>query len=73
VVFLNGSGVEADPAKAATFLDRACAGGDGEGCNDLAVAYEKGTGVTRDRRRSVELFKKACELGFQGACAKKKR
>jgi TPR repeat protein len=69
-VWANGSGVAADPGKAAAFLDRACQAGDGEGCRDLAVAYEKGNGVPRDRRRASELYKKSCELGFKAACGK---
>jgi TPR repeat protein len=72
-VFRAGTGVDADPAKAAFYLDRACQGGDGEGCHDLGLAYEKGTGVARDHRRAAELFQKACELGFEQACPKKKR
>ena len=52
-------------------LDLACKGGDGEGCFDLGVAYEKGNGVTRDRHRAVEFFRRACQLGFSEACAKK--
>ncbi|MEX1246627.1 MAG: PDZ domain-containing protein [Thermoanaerobaculia bacterium] len=73
VVYTNGSGVEADAAKAASFLERACEGGDGEGCYDLGVAYARGNGVTRDRGRATELLRKACGLGFERACAKKKR
>jgi TPR repeat protein len=72
-VFTSGTGVGADASKAASFLDRACRGGDAEGCNDLGVAYEKGTGVTPDRRRAAELFRKACQLGFQQACVRKAR
>lgn len=68
-VFASGAG--ADPAKAASFLEKACQGGDGEGCHDLGIAYENGTGVARDRRRAAELFRKACALGFERACAKK--
>jgi uncharacterized protein len=66
----NAAVVATDPAKAAAFLDRACQAGDGEGCRDLAVAYEKGNGVARDRRRAAELYKKSCELGFKDACRK---
>jgi len=66
----NAAVVAADPVKAAAFLDRACQAGDGEGCRDLAVAYEKGNGVSRDRRRASELYKKSCDLGFKAACGK---
>jgi len=62
-----------DAAKADSYLDLACKGGDAEGCFDLGVAYEKGNGVAADRRRAGELYKKACQLGFAQACAKKLR
>ena len=68
----NAAVTEPDPARAASFLDRACQAGDGEGCHDLGVAYEKGSGVARDRRRAAELLRKACQLGFAKACGKKR-
>jgi len=61
-----------DPAEAARFLDLACKGGDAEGCFELGVAYEKGTGVAVDRKQSTALYRKACQMGFAKACAKKK-
>lgn len=69
----NAAVTEPDLAKAASFLERACEAGDGEGCHDLGVAYEKGSGVTRNRRRAGELYAKACSLGFKQACQKKAR
>lgn len=66
----NAAVVATDPAKAAGFLDRACQRGDGEACRDLGVAYDKGNGVAKDRRKAAELSKKACELGFKAACGK---
>ncbi len=69
----NAAAVAVDPAKAGSFLDLACKGGDAEGCFDLGVAYEKGNGVPADRRHAAELFRKACQLGFAQACAKKSR
>ena len=63
----------ADPAKAAGFLDQACQAGDAEGCHDLGVSYEKGSGVPRDPRRAAELLRKACAMGFAQACARKGR
>jgi hypothetical protein len=66
------SGAEADPAKAASYFDRACALGDGESCHELAAAYGKGNGVTKDAARAKTLEKRACELGFAAACPKKK-
>jgi TPR repeat protein len=39
------------PAQAADYFEKACELGDGEGCADLADAYEKGEGVKRDRAK----------------------
>ncbi|HET9794734.1 MAG TPA: PDZ domain-containing protein [Thermoanaerobaculia bacterium] len=72
-IYAAGSGVEANPATAASFLERACRAGDGEGCFDLGVAYEKGDGVSADREKAAEAFKKACILGFPKACGRKVR
>lgn len=70
-VFSSGPG--ADAGKAASFLEKACSHGDAEGCHDLGNAYEKGMGVGRDRRRAVELYRRACQLGFKQACSKNVR
>ncbi len=67
----NAAAVAVDAASAAHFLDLACQGGDGEGCFDLGVAYAKGNGVAADKRRSAELYRRACQLDFKQACAKK--
>jgi len=67
------SGPRADAGKAASFLEKACSHGDAEGCHDLGNAYEKGMGVGRDRRRAVELYRRACEMGFKQACSKNVR
>ena len=69
----NAAAVATEPAKADHFLDLACKAGDAEGCFDLGVAYEKGRGVTADRKQAAELYKRACALGFAQACAKKVR
>ena len=65
------SGVEADPAQAAAYFDRACKLGDGESCHALAAAYRKGNGVPRDAARAKALEKQACDLGFKQSCGKK--
>ena len=68
----NAAAVATDPATADHFLDLACKAGDAEGCFDLGVAYEKGRGVAADRKQAAALYRKACQMGFAQACAKKK-
>ncbi len=67
------SGAEADPAKAANYFDRACKLGDGESCHELALAYEKGSGVARNSGMAKALEKQACDLGFAASCPKPKK
>jgi TPR repeat protein len=66
------SGPDEDPAKAASYYDRACKLGDGESCHELAVAYQKGNGVERSSGMATALEKQACELGFAASCPKPK-
>jgi len=65
------SGADADPAKAASYFERACKLGDGESCHALAAAYRKGNGVPRDAARAKALEKQACDLGFAASCGRK--
>jgi TPR repeat protein len=62
-----------DPARAASYYERACNLGDGESCHELATAYQKGTGVGKDASRAKALEKRACELGFAASCPKVKK
>ena len=68
----NAAAGATDPAETAHYLDLACKAGDAEGCFDLGIAYEKGRGVAVDRKQSTALIRKACQMGFAKACAKKK-
>ena len=70
VFFLSGP--DEDPAKAASYFDRACKLGDGESCHELAVAYQKGNGVEKNAGMAAALEKQACELGFAASCPKPK-
>ena len=66
------SGSDTDPAKAASYFDRACKLGDGESCHELAVAYQNGKGVEKNAGMATALEKQACELGFAASCPKPK-
>lgn len=60
--YITGRGVAADPAMAATLLDKACKLGDGYGCDLLGQLLHDGRGVPQDGARARMLFQRACEL-----------
>lgn len=55
-------------AEAAALQQKACDGGDGQGCSDLARRYICASGVPLDLPRSTALSERACDLGFVPAC-----
>jgi hypothetical protein len=68
VMFRDGIHSRIDKARAAELFSRACVGGDGAACHDLALAYDKGSGVAKDESRAAELEIQACRLGFAHGC-----
>jgi TPR repeat protein len=42
-------------------------------CFQLAIKYEKGKGVSRNKAKALEYYKKACNLGDSIACKEYKR
>jgi serine/threonine-protein kinase len=56
-------------AEAAPLLDKACTGGSGEACKDLASLYHDGSGVgTKDGLRAASLYAKACNISPPKGC-----
>src|SRR5450755_2179397 len=53
-------GAPKDPAKALTFLQKACTGKSGRGCVDLAYLYEYGIGVPKDEAKALADYTSAC-------------
>lgn len=62
----NGTGLPADPMRAAQFYERACGSGYQLGCAHLGEAYVAGAGVRADPTRASALFEKACETEMTG-------
>jgi len=52
----------------AYFNSKACNLDDYEGCNNLAVNYYNGEGVHKNLKKSIDLFKKACNNGYKESC-----
>jgi hypothetical protein len=57
-----------DYGAARSYLQRACDGGEFEGCRNLAELYQQGQGVPRDPARSRQLLDYACRAGDPPAC-----
>jgi TPR repeat protein len=70
----RGTSVARDMPLTVQLYQRACEGGVGPACHELALFHEVGEGgLRRDRNRMNELFKQACAAGDERACAKVKR
>jgi uncharacterized protein len=65
---LSGFSVLAEPALARVPCEKACQGGVGEACDNLAEMYQDGSGVPRDAAQAAALRKRACSLGDRDAC-----
>ncbi len=49
-------------------MRRACEGGSGASCHNLAVAFKNGTGVPQDEKAAINLFDRGCEAGVLESC-----
>ncbi|MCK6589490.1 MAG: sel1 repeat family protein [Polyangiaceae bacterium] len=68
MAYLEGKGVSADAAVAATLFNKVCDRGNASGCFELARLYERGEGVKKNPVRALELFMKSCNLGLDQGC-----
>lgn len=74
IFHVEGSAVRKDPAEGARWLERGCeppdpARSDEQACNRLGQLHAEGQGVPKDLARARALFKKACDGGYERACA----
>jgi hypothetical protein len=66
-----GEGIDRDAQQGRTVLQRACDGGDLEGCERLGSIYASGErGTTPDQPRGVGLYRRACDGGLAAGCAR---
>jgi hypothetical protein len=49
-------------------LTKVCNDGKIQACYNLGLMYAKGEGITKNKPKAIELFKKACEGGVEEAC-----
>jgi len=64
----TGLGVQANPEKALTYLEKSCSDGHPSGCTWLAGAYLDGKGILINELKAAELYEKGCDLGSHMAC-----
>ncbi|MBK0327377.1 caspase family protein [Rhodobacteraceae bacterium F11138] len=64
---LNPSEGRFDPAEAVSFLEKASAAGSAEAQFELAKIYERGTGVSPDPTRALELYRAAAAQNYADA------
>jgi uncharacterized protein len=71
--YLAGYEVLAEPSLARGPCEKACQGGVGEACDNLADMYQEGYGAPRDTAQAATLRRRACDLGDRDACAAQPR
>ena len=66
------SGVEAYKSQnfslAKSKFELACQSGEKMGCENLAVMYVLGKGMSKDSASAIKFYEKGCELGSGGSC-----
>ena len=67
--YLAGYEVLAEPQLAREPCEKACAGGVGEACDNLADMFQEGFGAPHDAEQSAAMRKRACALGDRDACS----
>jgi len=65
---LRGDGSLIDWSRGRAIYERACELGHGDGCHALAVMYEVGISVERDRNTAESLYIRACDTGDEHTC-----
>jgi TPR repeat protein len=71
IIYSGKMGLKPDVQKSIPLLIDSCETGEVKGCFYLGFIYEKGEGVEKNKEKSLNFYKKACELGHAGSCQKK--
>lgn len=67
ILYEDGLGVEADPARAEALYRRAAEAGIGVAFNNIGSMYEDGRGVAADRAKALDNYRRAADLGYSPA------
>ena len=69
VLYDHGQGVPQDPTRARPLYETACTQDDGLACYNLGTLSENGKGgMAVDLGKALELYRKACALGYEHGC-----
>jgi TPR repeat protein len=69
IAFHTGTGIPADPSRAAAAFARACELGGPADCGNLGLGLVNGDGIARDVARAFSYFTAACEHGNAASCS----
>lgn len=64
----KGIGVPVDYARGQKTSEKACTGGNAEGCYNLGVMQLRGYGVPVDKAKAKAFFTQGCKMGMQQSC-----
>jgi TPR repeat protein len=69
-LYTQGTGLAKDAAKAAGYVERACAAGDKRACVEHAWKLVSGEGLAKDEPRGVAALQALCDEEFYPACTR---
>ena len=68
ILFEEGRGVDADPARARLLFKRACTASEADACMRLGDLWRTGKGGQEQHATAKEYYKTACDLGNEDGC-----
>ena len=68
IVGTGDGGQKVDFAVANEMFEKSCNLGDAQGCANLGIMYDQGSGVKQDATKARELYEKGCEGKISNAC-----
>ena len=67
-MYVNGQGVAKDTGKAYLLYEKACNGGDADGCYHAGQTCRLSFMLPECPAKAQEYWKKGCDMGYQKAC-----
>jgi hypothetical protein len=70
MLYVEGTGVARDLAKARSLFERACSGGCAEGCSGLGRLLDEGLGIPEDDATAARFLRQGCDGNVPASCAR---